>query len=330
MRQTIFSFLLITAIGLVSCRKDKIQLDIKQYDDQQIQNYIKANGLTDMIKDTSGGDTTGIYYKILNPGSGTPLDYPDRIAFVYTLKSFDGLYTSADTINNHFFDYVGHISADNLPAGIQIAVHNILKYPNASMRVLVPSHLAYGVHGSGSGSNTVANNKIKGNQCLDYYIHAVNNFQAYDDMVIKNYMTANNLTDYTPVTIRVPGSIDPILTWAGKANSLPYTATYYYKILTPGTSSDPITDASTFTSTYTGQLLNGSIFDGSHNGAYTAAFDINTLIAGVQDGLENHAVAGTKISLLLPSGLSYGLGGNTGIPSFSCLRFTWQILTVTP
>jgi FKBP-type peptidyl-prolyl cis-trans isomerase len=308
MKQAIFTLLLLSAISLVSCRKDKIELDIKQYDSVQIKNYIAANALTDMVKDTTGGDTTGMWYKILSPGSGKAYDYPDQVYLVYTLRSFDGSYISSDTINNHFYDYLGHMTADNFPKGLQSAVHNLLKYPDASMRLLIPSHLAFGVNGSGQGSSTVANNKIKGNACLDYYVHAVgiSSVPKYDDQVIQTYMAFKGLTGYTKTTSGL-----------------------YYKVLTPGTSSDPITTSSTITCTYTGQIFNDTIFDGAHNGTNTATFDIGTLRGGVVEGLTNYATAGTKISLLIPSGLGYGSGVDVG-PQFSCLRFTFQVITVTP
>jgi FKBP-type peptidyl-prolyl cis-trans isomerase FkpA len=340
MKQNIFTFLLISAIGLASCRKEKNQITIKQYDQQQIQSYISSHGLTGMIRDTTGGDTTGMYYKILNPGTQsingkpvTPLDYPDEIAFVYTITTFDGTYVSSDTINNHFFDYVGHIASDKLPLGLQTAIHNLLKYPDASMRLLIPSHLAYGIAGTGSGSSQVANNRIGGNECLDYYIHAVNNFEVYDDQVIQNYMKANSLTGYTPVTIPVTGVLNPYIYWVGKPVRKQPNGIYYYKIITaPTATTDPITVNSTITATYTGQLFNAAIFDGSHNGTNSATLDIDALIPGVAQGLEANAFAGTEISLILPSSLGYQLSSPSGggIPAFSCLRFTWDVLTVTP
>jgi len=322
MKQTIFSVIVISIIGVIlstgmsSCRKDRFQPTIKQYDSIQIVNYIAANGLSGFSKDLIGGDTTGMYYKVLIPGSGTPIAYSDKITYVYTYKTLDGTYVTSDTIANHYYDYVGHIYNNHYPLGMQTAVHNLLVYPNAAIRVLIPSHLAYGINGTGSGSSQVANNRIGGNESLDCYIHAINylpvngattnGFPAYDDMVIKNYMAANNLTGYTKT-----------------ADGL------YYSILTPGASSDPITSSSTITATYTGQLLNGTIFDGSSNGTNVATLTISDLIPGVQEGLEK-AVAGTKISLLIPSSIAYGLAPPSGIPAFSCLRFTWQIVTVTP
>ncbi|MDR3693173.1 FKBP-type peptidyl-prolyl cis-trans isomerase [Mucilaginibacter sp.] len=320
MKQTIFSVIVISIIGVIlstgmtSCRKDNFQPTIKQYDSIQINNYIAANGLTGFLKDTTGGDTTGMYYKIISPGSGPALQYADKVAFVYTYKTLDGVYVTSDTISNHYYDYVGHIYNDRYPLGMQTAVHNLLKYSNASMRVLIPSHLAYGRDGRSTGSTQVANNNIPGNESLDVYIHAINylpinnattnGFPAYDDMVIQNYMKANNLTGYVKT-----------------ADGL------YYSILTPGTGTDAILKTSSITATYTGQLLDGNIFAGA-NGTNTATLSISDLIPGVQEGLQK-AVAGTKISLLIPSSIGYGISGSTGIAPFSCLRFTWQIVTVT-
>jgi FKBP-type peptidyl-prolyl cis-trans isomerase FkpA len=316
MRQTIFTLLLFLAIGLISCRKNGVDLNIKQYDQAQIENYIAAHALTGMIRDTSGGDTTGMYYKILQPGAGPALNYPDSIAFVFTLRSFDGTYVSADTIANHYDSFVGHIYADHLPIGLQLAVHNILKYRGASMRLLIPSHLAYGIGGYGSGSSQVANNKIPGNASLDYYVHAIGNSKTdnqatYDNTVIQNYMHANNLSGYTET-----------------ASGL------YYKVLTPGTGTDPITINSTITSNYTGSLFNGTLFDSLYNGTnYATSYLVN--FQGTEEGLFEGlqlATVGTKISFLIPSGLAFGNYPNNSlsIPPFSCLRYTWIVLTVTP
>src|SRR6202020_1184528 len=121
MKKTIYPALSIFIIGVIlmtglpSCRKDKIQLNIKQYDSVQIQNYITSHGLTGFQKDLTGGDTSGIWYKIINPGSGEPIQYSDKLAMVYTEQTFDGTYAVTDTIAEHFDDYVGHIFEDGYP-----------------------------------------------------------------------------------------------------------------------------------------------------------------------------------------------------------------------
>jgi FKBP-type peptidyl-prolyl cis-trans isomerase FkpA len=310
MRQKFFTLLLIAAIGLVSCRKDKVEQNIKQYDESQIQSYITANGITGMQKDTSSLDSAGIYYKlILPPKVDTLLDYPDKVSIVFTVRSLDGKYTSADTINNHIEDYLGHLTSDALPYGLQIAIKNIVKHKGASARLMIPSHLAYGVSGYGSGSSTNVNTKIAGNQSLDYYVHIISDYKTYDEQVIKNNF---DVTGYVRKnSLLKPGNF------------------YYYKILNPGTGGTPITVNSTITATYTGSLLNGTVFDGSNNGDnISAPLVVSSLVPGVQEALQQNVVVGTKISIIVPSTLGYANTSSGTIPINSVLRFTFVIVSV--
>jgi FKBP-type peptidyl-prolyl cis-trans isomerase FkpA len=265
-----------------------------------------------MQKDASPLDSSGIYSKIILPGNPlAPLDYPDKVSFVFTLRSFDGKYISSDTIQNHMEDYLGHLTSDALPYGLQMAMRNIVKYKGASARLLIPSHLAYGVNGYGSGSSTNANTKIAGNQCLDYYVHIIDKYTTYDEQVIHNNYDVS--TYIKKESVLYPGNF------------------YYYKILTPGTGTSPITSASSFTATYTGSLLNGTIFDGANNGDNVSApLIVNSLVPGVQEALENNVVVGTKISMIIPSTLGYSNTTSGSIPVNSVLRFTFVIVSVTP
>lgn len=323
MRQKVFTLILLSATALLSCRKTNIEPDLKQYDQSQIENYISAHGLTGMKR---AGDTTGTYYQIINPGdsviNGTPiprLDFPDKIAFVFSLRSFDGKYVQSDTIANHYDDFLGHVTLSKLPAGLQLAIYNNLKHRGGSMRLLIPSHLAYGVSGYGSGSILNTNTRIAGNQCLDYYVHLIGNVPTdnqatYDDLVIRNYMQANGLTGYTRVeSTTLPGNY------------------YWYKIETPGTPpAKPLDENSTVTVNYTGQLFNGTLFDSQYNGANTITLTPGDLVPGVKEPLLNYAAVGAKISLLIPSALGYGESIQGSIPPNSCLRFSYVFTAVTP
>jgi FKBP-type peptidyl-prolyl cis-trans isomerase FkpA len=321
MKQATFTFLLFSAIGLISCRKNRVDPNITQYDQQQIQAYITANGLTGMKRDTVGGDTSGIYYNIISPGSGPAVQYPDSVAIVYTVRSLDGQYSSLDTIYNHAEDLLGHLAAvSGTPYGVQLAIHDVLKYKGASMRVIIPSRLAYGLNGYGSVNTTVANGKIAGNQSLDYYIHmiddrvqviggqVVDNGALYDDMIIKNYLTSNNLTGYQ----KTPSGL-------------------YYKVLTPGLGTDPITYNSTVTVSYISYLLDGVIFDqyDPTDGTGTP-LDIPDQIPGLQEGLENYATAGSYVSFIMPSKLAYGKASSGSTPPNSCVRYDVLVLDVSP
>jgi len=318
MRQRFFTLLLISAIGFASCRKDKNEPDIKQYDDAQIQAYISSHGITGMQKDTSKLDSSGIYYKLLLPGKIVPpattlqqLDYPDKVSFVFTLQSVDGKYISSDTIQNRMEDYLGHLTSNILPYGLQMAIRTIVKYKGASARLMIPSHLAYGVSGNGTGSSSNVNTKIAGNQCLDYYVHIIDSYKDYDMQLIQSRVS--DLSTYTPVeSIAYPGYF------------------YYYKILTPGTGTDKIGPNSTITATYTGELLNGTVFDGNNNGDNIATQAISSFaVTGLSEALQKFAVAGTKIAVIIPSTLAYANTTAGAIPTNSVLKFTYQVITVT-
>lgn len=309
MKKITFTLLLLTTIGFISCRKTGNDPNITQYDETNIQNYITANGLTAMKRDTTDGDTTGIYYQILSQGATTnPIAYSDTVKFVFTLKSFDGKYNSLDSLtSNHYDGFAGHISQGNLPKGLQIAIHNLIKYKGTRARVLIPSRLGYGINGTGSGSSSNVNTRIAGNQCLDIYVNVISDQNTYDDQVIKKYMATNSLTGF----VKSAGG-------------------YYYKVTTPGTGANPIGQYSAFTATYSGKFLTGTEFDANTTGV---AFDLSgnggsVPVTGVAQGLQGYTT-GAAVTLLLPSRYAYGRGGNQSIPTNTNLRFDFTIVTVT-
>ena len=301
---------MLLAIGITSCRKNSSDINIKQYDSQQIQNYISANGITGMQRDTTGGDTTGIYYKIIDEGKGPALDYPDAISYVYRLNTFDGKYTVQDTVLNHVYGVLGHV----IPTGLQTAIHNLLKYRGGKMRVLIPSHLGYGLAGAGSGSSTVTNGRIAGNQCLDYTIYIVYDQDKYDDLVIQNYMNANSLTGYTKITDGVDSGM-------------------YYKVTAVGTGAQ-VNINSAVQINYVGKSMNNTVFD-DHSATTVSFTDLGGggITKGFADALLMTKSGGGGISLLIPSRLAYSTAGASGgtvtIPANACLRFDVTNVTIT-
>jgi len=313
MKRILFTLTLLFAIGLSACKKNGVQPDIKEYDQQQIQAYIAANGLTGFQKDTTGKslgqDTTGIWYKIITPGTGNPQDslgYATPASYVYTEKSFDNKFILTDTIADHIYGVVGHVT----PKGLMLSLHNILKYKGAKVRLLIPSHMAWGVNGYGTGSSTVSNGRIAGNQCLDFTISVITDQAAYDQVSITKYIAANNLTGYTKT-----------------ADGL------WYKITTAPTGTDKINMNSTVTLTYTGTLFNGVVFD-NLNATNSATFaDLSQYATGFVEGLLTLGKSNGSISIIMPSALGYGTTANGAsggtIPANSCLRFEISVTTVT-
>ncbi len=340
MKQTIFTLLIISTFGFMSCRKDQLQQTIKQYDSVQIKNYMVANNLTGFSKDLAGGDTSGIYYKIINKGSGDTLKYSSLIPLVFSYQTLDGTYTNTDTIKNHLYDYLGHVQVDGLTLGLQTAIINDLKFSGGSMRVIIPSRLAYGHSGSGSGSSTVSNNRITGNQSLDFYVSIpkieptpydpVNHIRTlttntYDTLSIHKYLAdSTTLKGYTKVEsiTDIPGSLGP-------------KNYYWYKITSAGTGTYYLTDRTSIAVNYTAMLLNGTVFD-SNTATGGTSFYIGNLTQGVKEAFELTDNSGnslvklnTKISIIVPSNLAYKLGGTTGVPAFSALRFDFYIVSIT-
>lgn len=305
MKQRIFTFLLITITALTACRKDRNEPTIKEYDDAQIQSYISANNLGDFKRDTTDGDTTGLYYKIINKGSGTALQYSDFVSLVYTLRSMDGKYTSADTFINHQYTRLGYVSRA-LPLGLQLGIKNALKYRGASMRLLVPSRLAYGKSGFGTGSITNTNGRIAGNQSLDMYVHVISDQQVYDDLVIRDYMSANSLSGYTKAS---DGT--------------------YYKIITEGTASATLTEFSTITCTFTANLLNGTAVNEVYKTSSGALAVSSTFPLGVINILKASGKVGSSLSIIIPSRLGAGTEGVGVVPPNAPVRYDIQITDIT-
>lgn len=318
MKQSYLALFFLTVIGLCSCRKSGNDIDIKTYDQNQIDAYIKANNLSGMQRDKAGNvDTTGIYYQIINQGKGEALDYDKRISFAYTIKSLDGKYAVTDTFVNHSYNFVGSLA----PKGLMLAIARLAKTKGTQARFLIPSRLAYGVTGTGVGST-----RLPGNESLDYYVSIIDDVDKYDDISINKYMTANNLTGFTKYTsVNSPVGGSPSI--------------FYRKILQAGTGTVQATATSTINVQYSIYLLNGTLvkqFNDQETGNVGETISLETYeIKGWQEAFTG-LTAGSKLSLYLPSRLAYGTSGltnsstgATAIPTTSSLRCEVNILSVT-
>ncbi|TZF81860.1 hypothetical protein FW774_17575 [Pedobacter sp. BS3] len=282
---------LLLGLGLLafsSCKKE--YESIEQYDERQIQSYIKANNLTGM---TPYNDT-GIYSKIITPGTGSEMDYTEQVPLVYTMKTLDGSYSSTDTIVNHYGNYLGYFGITGLREGVK----EVLKNRGGEIRLLIPSRLAYGRNGSGS---------IPGNASLDVTVKALDiaGLDEYEDQMIKKYMDANGLTSsYTKTADGI-----------------------YYRVVEMGSGS-PITADSVITATYVGKLLNGTYFDGSATASSTlTSYTLNTL-ADCWVNILPLVKEGSTVRFISPSKYGYGLTGSGAVPAFSPLYFDVKVTDV--
>ena len=104
---------------------------------------------------------TGLYYEVLSPGTGTCFVEGDSVAMKYTIALLSGklIYDSeTDGIKTFRVE-----KSEEIPA-----LHEVAKLvsPGAKVRMVVPSHLAYGAGGDG--------NKINGREALIMNIEIIN------------------------------------------------------------------------------------------------------------------------------------------------------------
>ncbi len=98
----------------------------------------------------------------------------------------------------------------------------------------------------------------------------------------------------------------------------------YYEVLQAGTG--PYPDLGSWVSVhYTGQLVNGKVFDSSVQRGEPIRFDLEGVIPGFQEGLQLINKKG-KIRLYIPSDLAYGSMEQPGIPAGSLLIFDVELL----
>ncbi|MBL7740094.1 MAG: FKBP-type peptidyl-prolyl cis-trans isomerase [Chitinophagaceae bacterium] len=118
-----------------------------------------------------------------------------------------------------------------------------------------------------------------------------------------------------------------IQTYAGLNGiiAVPHSSGLYYEILDPGTGATA-TATSTIFITYTGKMLDGTVFDQQNNSGATG-WPLNQLIEGWRVGIPLIKEGG-RIRLLIPSSMAYGCTGYGGIPGDAILDFDITLVDV--
>jgi len=80
---------------------------------------------------------------------------------------------------------------------------------------------------------------------------------------------------------------------------------------------------------YTGELINGEVFDSSRERGQPVTFGLNQVIPGWTEGLQLMN-EGARYKLYIPSDLAYGQGGNQAIGPNATLVFDVELLAVNP
>jgi FKBP-type peptidyl-prolyl cis-trans isomerase FklB len=101
-----------------------------------------------------------------------------------------------------------------------------------------------------------------------------------------------------------------------------------YEVLEAGNGPQPGASA-TVTVHYTGELLNGEVFDSSRERGEPVSFRLDQVIPGWTEGLQLMN-EGARYKLYIPSDLAYGPGGNRTIGPNETLVFDVELLAVNP
>jgi FKBP-type peptidyl-prolyl cis-trans isomerase FkpA len=137
----LFSLLaIVSVIFIQGCLKDKTPCINKTVASEEatMQAYANTHNIT-YIRHPSG-----LYYQIINQGTGNPVNINSRVSVTYTGKLLDDTVFDQATSPTQFYPVTGFI------AGWQIGLTFLNK--GGTIRLLIPSSLAYGCTDAGGGS----------------------------------------------------------------------------------------------------------------------------------------------------------------------------------
>jgi FKBP-type peptidyl-prolyl cis-trans isomerase FkpA len=284
-------------IGLIvflgSCTKE--YESIETTDDVKIQQFIKANNLQNVVKDSAG-----FYYQVVSQGTGENFKNTDSVLYHANLKSLvSGTTYYTDPANGNFGTLVGYsnnFNGTNIPA---IRTSILALKPGGTVRILLPSYLAFGRN----GFSTI---NIPSNELIDLTISTApeKTQAALDDRLIREFIAAKGIAGMT----KGPGGI-------------------YYVINAPGDPASPINAGSTVTAIYTGRYLDGTVFDSS-KAADSTSFNLSGAVIPAWKKALPLVSKGGKLRILVPSIEGYGVAGNSPIPPNAVLDFDIEVTGV--
>lgn len=284
-------------VSLMGCSKKEYQ-SFEELDNANIREYIQKNNLAvHQYKETD------LFYEVLEEGTGKPIEYTESYPIVYTVKSLDGTYNSADTLSasNRYADLFGYFPFGSSAAGtptvertgdFKEVIREVLQHANGKVRIIVPSRLMYGRN----GSSTLG---VPPNASLDYVVTVHDDFADYEDAVIQQ-MIARESLNIDEFTKREDG--------------------IYYQIVEQG-SGDVITADSTITVDYTLKDPQGNVLDSGTDSEFSLAGGVISSWSKVMPLINK----GGKIRFFTPSDHAYGKSGNTNIAPFLSLDFEVEV-----
>lgn len=125
-------FSMILALALTGCsnkNKEETRCSTAAEDDSTMQSYISTNGIT------ATKHASGIYYQIIEPGSGATPTISSTVKATYTGKF---------TNNTTFDSGTASFPLGNVIAGWQIGIPLIKQ--GGKIKLIIPQYLAYGCY----------------------------------------------------------------------------------------------------------------------------------------------------------------------------------------
>lgn len=282
--------------GLSSCSKDEapVNVDYSATDDALIKSYIATNSITTAQKQTSG-----LYFvPTVTNASATKVTVGKNVSFLFTGSLLNGtVFATSGTDVSKAASFV--LGNSSVITGLQEGIS--LMHLGDKATLLIPSGLAFGPAGNGSG--------VPANTVVRFDVEVIDlDYATTDDAIIKKYIADNNITGAQKT-----------------ASGL------YYVPTTANATGTPAAAGKTVLVLYTGKLLNGTTFDATSlrgNTPYTFTLGDKQLISGWNEGIALMR-QGEKATLLIPSALGYGpRGSGTTIAPNTVLRFDIEVTDV--
>jgi len=141
-------------------------------DDSLLSRFIVAHNLQGIAKHVQMNDTIGVYYIVLNPGSGQTLfTTSTQITVGYTTKLIYNNLTEKTFYTTN--DFHPSYSLGSIIRAWQLGVPEILN--GGEVRILTPSRYAYGPYAQPQvGVDSLGKNGLPGNAVLDFDITLYN------------------------------------------------------------------------------------------------------------------------------------------------------------
>jgi FKBP-type peptidyl-prolyl cis-trans isomerase FkpA len=171
MRKVLFIAMLLPL--LTGCLNDDDHVDYAALDEEIISEYLTANNIE------ATRHSSGLYYKIINPGTGAPIgdddSTDDKVTFAFNSETINGKAFYEENKN-----HTAYLST--LPYGFQIGMSQINK--QGEIILYTPSQLCKDPYGNIFGEK---------NTVMIYHINIKRDQSEIDEDILSEYLTENGI-----------------------------------------------------------------------------------------------------------------------------------------